>query len=80
MSMAPLFMGGVPLTLVNSIGRPNQLGYGLSSPINAPAIVLDRPAGLNIPFTFTLQRFVRDDGSAGEAPFSVTNAVVIAVR
>lgn len=81
MAFAPPFLGGAPLTLVNSVGLEDALGTGVLGGGPAPATVLSLPAGLGFPIVITLQGVVLDLGSpAGPAiPFSSTNAVVVVV-
>jgi hypothetical protein len=50
------------------------------SPPAAPAVIVNRPAGLGRPAEFALQGVVADPGSAGTRPASVTNAVRVRVE
>jgi hypothetical protein len=71
--------GPRPLFVWNNTGR-RALGRAPLASEPAPWIVLERRSGLGRPMTFVLQGVIEDEGSAGDKPASVTNAVVVDVR
>lgn len=68
-----------PVVIWNNIGRPALLGMADLPSEPAPSSVAMFAAPLS-GASFTLQGIIEDAGSVAEAPFSVTNAVILRVE
>ena len=69
-----------PLKVWNNIGRQSKLGTPDFPSSAAPSNIITVPSGSNSPVIATLQGILLDDGSAADAPASITNAVVLQVE
>ena len=71
--------GALPKRTWNNIGKPGILGAADFPSSAAPSVALNRPGGIGMIVTFTLQGVMLDSGAPnGQA--AVTNAVVVEVR
>lgn len=68
-----------PKVIFNNIGRRSLLGVPDFPSSPAPAVLVDRPAGMPRALTVTLHGFIRDDASAGPEGFSLTNEVILEI-
>lgn len=73
--------GGVqPILILNNVGNEGLVGASTipqGQVPDAPGVLLERAAGDYPAGAFTLQAIVRDRGSAGDRPASVSNAVIV---
>ncbi len=69
-----------PTKTWNNIGRQNKLGVPDFPSTPAPSSLVNAPGGWPSAATATLQGIILDDGSAADAPASVTNAVILKIQ
>jgi nitrous oxidase accessory protein NosD len=69
-----------PRAIWNNLGYFAYLGFPDYPSDPAPSVLIDRPQGLGYEMTITFQGFIEDNGSAADAPVSITNAVVVKVE